>query len=103
MDNTPLPYVLTAMAKEVIMRKLLVPAVAALLVLGSGASLAWTHVKGSITSLDANAHSLTLSNGKTYELQPGVDVANLAVGDKVTVNTETKGGQRLVNKVTKTS
>ena len=85
------------------MRKLLAPAVAALLVLGSGAGMAWTHVKGSITSLNPATHRLTLSNGKTYELQSGVDVANLAVGDKVTVNTEMKGGQRLVNKVTKTS
>ena len=83
------------------MNKFLVPAVAALLVLGSGASQAWTHVKGSITKLDTSAHSLTLSNGKTYELQTGVDASTLAVGDKVTINTETKGGQHLVNKVTK--
>ena len=85
------------------MKKLLVPMVAALLVAGTGASLAWTHVSGSITKLDSSAHSLTLNNGKTYELQSGVDASALAVGDKVTVNTEMKGHQRMVNKVTKAS
>ena len=85
------------------MKKILVPAMTALLVLSSGASFAWTHVKGSITSLDSSAHSLTLSNGKTYQLQSGVDAKGLAVSDKVTISTEMKGGQRLVNKVTKTS
>ena len=85
------------------MKKLLVPMVAAFLVAGTGASLAWTHVSGSITKLDNSAHSLTLNNGKTYALQASVDASSLAVGDKVTVNTEMKGGQRLVNKVTKTS
>ena len=42
-------------------------------------------------------------NGTTYTLQPSVKLSSLAVGDKVTVNTETKGKQHLVNKVTKTS
>ncbi|HXS05603.1 MAG TPA: DUF1344 domain-containing protein [Rhizomicrobium sp.] len=85
------------------MKKFLVPAIACLLALGSSASQAWTHVKGSISSLDPTAHTLTLDNGTTYDVQSGVKLSNLAVGDKVTISTETKSGQHLVNKVTKTS
>ncbi len=82
------------------MKKFLIPAVA-VIALGSSPVWAWSHVSGSITSIDPNAHQIVLDNGKTYSLQSSVNLASLAVGDKVTVNTETKGKQHLVNKVTK--
>jgi len=65
---------------------------------------AWasTEVSGSINSIDPNAREIVLDNGKTYTLQPGVDMAKLAPWDKVTINTETKGSQNIVDKVTKT-
>jgi len=65
---------------------------------------AWasTEVSGSINSVDPNAREIVLDNGKTYTLQPGVDMAKLAPWDKVTINTETKGNQNIVDKVTKT-
>jgi len=64
---------------------------------------AWasTEVSGSINSIDPNAREIVLDNGKTYTLQPGVDMAKLAPWDKVTINTETKGNQNIVDKVTK--
>jgi hypothetical protein len=76
--------------------------VAAVLVIGASPSWAWSHVSGSITSVDPKAHEIVLDNGRTYTLQSDISLSNLAVGDKVTVNTETKGKQHLVNKVTKT-
>jgi hypothetical protein len=76
--------------------------VAAVLVIGASPSWAWSHISGSITSIDPNAHQIVLDNGRTYTLQSDIDVGNLAVGDKVMVNTETKGKQHLVNKVSKT-
>jgi hypothetical protein len=65
---------------------------------------AWasTEVSGSISSVDPNAREIVLDNGKTYTLQPSVDMAKLAPWDKVTINTETKGKQNIVDKVTKT-
>lgn len=68
----------------------------------SAPAWAWSHVSGSITSIDPKAHEIGLDNGTTYTLQPSVQLSSLAVGDKVTVNTEMKGKQHLVNKVTKT-
>jgi len=64
---------------------------------------AWasTEVSGSINSIDPNAREIVLDNGKTYTLQPGVDMAKLAPWDKVTINTQTKGNQNIVDKVTK--
>jgi hypothetical protein len=76
--------------------------VAAVMVIGASSSWAWSHVSGSITSIDPNAHQIVLDNGITYTLQSGIGLSNLAAGDKVTVNTETKGKQHVVNKVTKT-
>jgi Cu/Ag efflux protein CusF len=84
------------------MKKLLVPMVAVLIAVGSSPSLGWSHVTGSITSIDPAAHKIALDNGKTYALQTDVSLSNLAVGDKVTLNSETKGKLQIVNKVTKT-
>lgn len=81
----------------------LVPLFAVAIAMLSGQSLAWTHVSGSITSIDPKARQIVLDNGTTYTLQRGVKLTDLAAGDKVTVNTEERGGQHVVNKVTKTS
>jgi hypothetical protein len=64
---------------------------------------AWAsiEVSGSINSVDPNRREIVLDNGKTYTLEPSVDMAKLAPWDKVTINTETKGGQNIVDKVTK--
>ena len=84
------------------MKKFMVPLFLGALAV-SAPAWAWSHISGSITSIDPNAHQIGLDNGKTYTLQSKVDLTKLAVGDKVTVNTETKGKEHLVNKVTKTS
>jgi hypothetical protein len=84
------------------MKKFLVPMLVSLVTLGPGPVWAWSHVSGSIASINPSAHEITLDNGTTYKLQPAVDLHNLAAGDKVTVNTEAKNGQHIVNKVTKT-
>lgn len=84
------------------MKKLLIPLAAFLVMAGSSAGWAWSHVEGSITSIDPNQHQLALDNGQTYTVRPSVNLSKLAVGDKVTVNAETtKSGKHIVNKVTK--
>ena len=74
----------------------------ALIAVGSGPGWSLAHVSGSITSIDPKAHQIALDNGKTYALQTDVNLANLAVGDRVTLNAEYKGKQQIVIKVTKT-
>jgi Cu/Ag efflux protein CusF len=84
------------------MKKFMVPMFLGALAL-SAPAWAWSHVSGSINSIDPKARQITLDNGTTYTLQSKVQLSSLAVGDKVTVNTETKGKKHLVNKVTKNS
>lgn len=68
----------------------------------SSPSWAWSKESGNITSIDPNAHEIALDNGKTYSLQAAVNLASLAVGDKVTVTTEEQGGKNVASKVAKT-
>jgi len=83
------------------MKKFMVPLFLGALAV-SAPAWALSHVSGSIESIDPNAREIVLDNGKTYTLQPSVNLDSLAVYDKVTLNTETKGKQNIVNKVTKT-
>lgn len=84
------------------MKKFMVPMFLGALAV-SAPAWAWSHVSGSINSIDPKARQITLDNGTTYTLESKVKLSSLAVGDKVTVNTEMKGKRHLVNKVTKTS
>jgi hypothetical protein len=67
-----------------------------------GPRLGMDHVHGSISSIDPNARQITLDNGTAYTLERSVNLADLAVGDKVTVSTEMRRGEHIVNKVSKT-
>lgn len=82
------------------MKKLIVP-VLGLMVLASP-SWAWSQVTGNITNIDSSKRQIVLDNGQTYSLQSKVKMSSLAVGDKVSLNSEKKAGQNIVNKVTKT-
>jgi hypothetical protein len=84
------------------MKKFMVPMFLGALAV-SAPAWGWSHVSGSINSIDPKARQITLDNGTTYTLESKVKLSSLAVGDKVTVNTEMKGKRHLVNKVTKTS
>jgi hypothetical protein len=84
------------------MKKFMVPLFLGALAM-SAPAWAWSQVSGSITSINPSTRQIDLDNGRTYMLQANVDLASLAVGDKVTVNTETKGKFNIVNKVTKAS
>jgi len=72
------------------------------LALIAGPAWAWSEVTGSITSVDPKHHEIVLDNGQTYILQSRVKMSGLMAGDKVSLNSETKGKHNLVNKVTKT-
>jgi hypothetical protein len=84
------------------MKKFMVPLSLAVVMAIATPAWASAQVSGSISSIDPNAREIVLDNGKTYSVQPDVDLAKLAPWDKVTMNTETKGKQNIVDKVTKT-
>lgn len=83
------------------MKKFMVPLSLAAMVVSMPA-WASVQVSGSINSIDPNAREIVLDNGKTYSVQSNVDLARFAPWDKVTMDTQTKGKQNIVNKVTKT-
>ena len=82
------------------MKKFMVPLFLGALAV-SAPAWAWSHVSGSINSIDPKARQITLDNGTTYTLERKVKLSTLAVGDKVMLNTEMKHKKHLVNKVTK--
>jgi Cu/Ag efflux protein CusF len=67
------------------MRKLMVAAsTAAFLAMSSLGALA-EEAKGTISSIDASAGTVTLDSGDTFKLPTSVDAASLKVGDQVTI------------------
>lgn len=80
--------------------KFLVPFVT-LTMLGASPSWAWSHVTGTVTTINRNTREIVLDSGRTYTLQTNVSLTDLAAGDKVTVNTEIQNGRHVVNEVTK--
>ncbi len=81
------------------MKKLIIPAIAAL---AMSTSLAWSaDVSGVIKSIDANAHQITLDDGKTYTVDQSVKLTDFKAGDKVMVSAEVQNGKNMANKVTK--
>ena len=76
----------------------------AMVLIAMGSSPGWglAHVSGNIAGIDSKTHRIVLDDGKTYALQTDVSLANLSVGDKVTLRAEYKGRQLIINKVTKT-
>lgn len=83
------------------MQRACVLALAAALTLGATSAFAWSDVSGKISNVDSKAHRTVLNNGKTYTVERKMALDGLKPGDTVTLSTETKNGQNLVNQVTK--
>ena len=83
------------------MKKLVMPAVAALMALNMTAAWAWSDVSGTVKSVNADKHEITLDNGKTYTVDQSVKLTEFKAGDKVMVSTEEQNGKNMANKVTK--
>lgn len=76
------------------MRKILFPSIAvALLATSFGAYAATTPDTGVIKAIDAKAMTLTLADGIVYKLPEYFKVADLKVGEKVTVSWKLNGIQ----------
>ncbi|WP_082555216.1 DUF1344 domain-containing protein [Devosia sp. Root635] len=82
------------------MRKLIVPAIIALLAVAPGAAFAATSVPtpageqtiaGTVKFFNSSAHSLELADGSWYYLPPTFKAPDLKTGDKVTVHWKMDG------------
>ena len=83
------------------MKKLVLPAIAALMALNVTAAFAWSDVTGVIKNINNTTHEITLDDGKTYTVEKDVKLDDLKAGDKVMVSTEVQNGKNMANKVTK--
>lgn len=54
---------------------------------------------GTITSVDKNGDSITLSDGQTFTLPEGIEAETLKVGEKVSVTYTTKAGKLAVSSI----
>ena len=61
---------------------------------GAVAFAAATDTKGVIKAVDEKAMTVTLEDGSVYKLPAGFKLADLKVGEKVTVSWEAKGSDK---------
>lgn len=73
---------------------------AALLLTTTGAS-AWADISGTVWNIDTRSHRIVLNDGRTYVVQPQVNLARVNVGDHVILLTEEQNGTYIVRKITK--
>lgn len=67
---------------------------------GAAAYAASTQTKGMIKAIDEKAMTVTLEDGSAYHLPAGFKLADLKVGEKVTVSWEAKGALKEVAGIT---
>jgi Cu/Ag efflux protein CusF len=82
---------------EEIMRKLIVPIAAGLLVISTGAFAATA--SGTVKSVDPKTGTVTLDDGVTYMLPLTVKADTIKVGSKVTVTFDKTGGKMVATKI----
>jgi Cu/Ag efflux protein CusF len=90
----------THLERYTTMRAILVPAaIAATLALAPVAFAAQT-ATGTIKTIDATGHKLTMSDGTVYMLPKDFKTSSLKPGEKVTVTFDTKGANHEASSVT---
>ena len=82
------------------MRAFLVPAAIAATLALAPIAFAAQSATGTIKALDANHHSLTLSDGTVYMLPRAYQTSRLKVGEKVMISFDMKGGNHEAISVT---
>ena len=85
------------------MRKSLVTAALAATFLSTAAFAASVTDTGTIKSLDAVKHLVTLADGKVFEAPAGWSFTTYKVGDKVKVTYELQGGKMMASQIIKES
>lgn len=69
---------------------------------GTCCSLAATMpTTGRITYIDRENHRIMLDNAYMYDVQPGVNLADIAVAEKVRLGTASENGRPVIEKLTR--
>jgi Cu/Ag efflux protein CusF len=84
------------------MRKILIPAFAAIIAASTVAYAAASTDTGVIQSIDTKAKTVTLADGKVFSLAKSIKLSKLKVGENVTVTFETKGDKNTASKIVET-
>ena len=58
-----------------------------------------TETKGVIKAIDAKAHTVTLEDGTVFHVQSHVKIADLKVGESVSVTSKTKGKMNIATAI----
>ncbi|KPH04631.1 DUF1344 domain-containing protein (plasmid) [Rhizobium acidisoli] len=72
----------------------------AILTLASISMALAAQASGKITAISKNADTITLSDGKTYNLPEGIEDTKLRVGEKVQLTYTIKGRKAVVSQMT---
>jgi Cu/Ag efflux protein CusF len=81
--------------KEKSMRKSVLAAAIATLILGASTAIA-AEATATITSIDPSKDTVVLDNGSTYTASPTVKLSDFKVGQKVTVNYTPNNGKLML-------
>ena len=81
------------------MRKLMVAASAAALLVSSTFAAFAAEATGAVKSIDMTAKTVTLEDGKIYVLPTGFDTASIKVGDKVKITFDEADGKMTATEV----
>lgn len=80
------------------MRTFLIPILVVGVALAAGTAFAATD-SGTISAVNPNADSITLSDGKVFTLAEGTEAESLKVGQKVSVVYHMKSGKMVATKI----
>lgn len=81
------------------MRTTTIGALSAIALFGFASTALAEEVSGKIQSIDQQANSITLDDGKTYQLGEGVSLGALSEGQNVTLSLEDENGQRVAQDI----
>lgn len=82
------------------MKKVVTSAVAALFAMNMAVAFA-ADISGTIKSINASTHEITLEDGKTYTVNESVKLTDFKAGDKVMISAEEQNGKNVASKVSK--
>lgn len=71
--------------------------IAAMLTLAPISAAFAAQASGTISAINKNTDTITLSDGKTYALPEGIEDTKLSIGEKVQLTYADKGGKAVVS------
>lgn len=80
------------------MRGMILPSLTAIAVIAASGAYA-AQASGNIKTMDMKAHTVTLADGKMYELPASYDMSKLKANEKVKVTYSNKGSKHMATAI----